>query len=425
MSVIECDVLVVGAGPAGCSAARAAAKAGAHTIFIDKKNEIGVPVQCAEAIGEYLIPFLPFKIPEEQLIWKIDGMLFWAEDITIERSGGIWSGYAISREKIDKWLANNAIGAGAKLQLESELIDLEIGDDHHVTNAIVKTGEQEREIKPKVVIAADGVHSQVLNKLGFADREDKCGEVLSFELNNLDLYKPTYEQLYLGDFAPGAYAYIFPLSKSRANVGVSSLFRTKKLENCYAEFLEIPAVKKQLKNGIEVIEKSGWAPIHYLADKWVYGNTLLVGDTANQNFKPFVEGILPAIICGAIAGKNASDFLHGKDSLSTYPNRVRDKLGSFFLESNHLLDVLYELGKSLDEKEHLLRLGIFSNIFSLKQIEKLNFEDYAVLKRRFDDWNRSKLKQLLTVISENLSFLVSVYHQKYKLYLYSFKSKYY
>ena len=389
--VIECDVLVVGAGPAGSSAARAAVEAGAKTIFIDKKKEIGVPVQCAEAIGEYLIPFLPFKIPGEQLIWKIDGMRFWAEAITIERRGGIWSGYAISREKFDKWLANRAIGSGAKFYFETELIDLEFNEKYHVTKAIVKTGTGIREIKPKVVIAADGVHSKVLNKLGFTNLKDKCGEVLSFELNNLNLYKPTYEQLYIGDFAPGAYAYIFPLSKSRANVGVASLFPTKKLERCYAEFLEIPKVKKQLKDGEEVIEKSGWAPIHYLADKWVYGNVLLVGDAATQNFKPFIEGILPGIICGNVAGKTAYNFITERNLLGDYQRCIKDKLGELFLESDHLLDILYELGKSLDKKEHLVRLGLFANVFSLKEITKLNFEDYNALKRRLADRDNSKI----------------------------------
>ena len=377
--LINCDVLVVGAGPAGSSVSRAAAEAGAHTIFIDKKKEIGVPVQCAEAIGEYLIPYLPYGIPEEHLIWKIDGMSFWAEGITIERRGGIWSGYAINREKFDNWLANNAIESGARLHLESELIDLEFSANYHVTKAVVKTCEGMEEIKPKVVIAADGVHSKVLNTLGFTNHRDKCGEVLSFELNNVNLYKPTYEQLYIGDFAPGAYAYIFPLSKSRANVGVGSLYQTEKLENCYEEFLEIPVVKKQLEDGIAVIEKSGWAPYSYVTDKWAYGNVLLVGDTANQNFKPFVEGILPGIICGDIAGKVASDFINGEDSLTNYQKRVKDKLGDVFLESDHVLDVLHELGKFSDKKSHLLRLGISADIFSLKEIEKFKREDYEIL----------------------------------------------
>jgi digeranylgeranylglycerophospholipid reductase len=318
------------------------------------------------------------------LIWKIDGMLFWADDISLERSGGIWSGYAINRTNFDTWLATNALKSGAYLFLESELIDLELSDGSHVTKAIVKTKEGVKEIKPQVVIGADGVHSKVLDKVGFTNIEDKCVEVLSFELNNVELYKSRYEQLYLGDFSPGAYGYIFPLSQSRANVGVGTLFRTRKLEDCYEEFLELPMVKKQLRTSKVISEKSGWAPIQYLADKWGYGNVLLVGDAANQNFKPFVEGVLPGIICGDIAGKTASDSVFGKDSLDNYPNHVMDKLGMFFLESDLFLDVLYELSKSSDRKNHLLRLGISTAIFSPQEIKRLRKKDYASIKTRFD-----------------------------------------
>ncbi len=379
---LDCDVLVVGAGPAGSSAARAAAISGAKTIFIDKKREIGVPVQCAEGIGQSLFPFLPFEIPKELLIWKIDGMSFWAEDVTIERTGGFWSGYAINREKFDKWLANNAVKCGATLYTNTELIKLDIENDYLVKKATVKTPDGEEKIKPKVVIAADGVTSRVLKELGFNNFKDKCGKVLSFEMKSLDLQTPKYDQLYTGDFAPGASAYIFPKSKNRANIGVASLFSNKKLEKCYEEFLEIPQVKKQLRNGITVTEKSGWAPYCNLTDKWIYGNVLLVGDAANQNLKPFVEGILPAIICGNIAGRTATDHLINNLPLDTYITKIKDQLGEFFNQSDLITKIICNLNKSSDKKSHLLWLGLSANIFSPSQIEELKNEGYEILKNK-------------------------------------------
>ena len=405
--MIECDVLVVGAGPAGSSAARAATEAGAHTVFIDKKKEIGVPVQCAEAIGEYLIPYLPFRIPKGQLIWKVKGISFSAEDVTIKRSGGMWSSYAINRDKFDKWLAINAIGAGAKLHLDSELIDLEFCENYHVTKAVVKIGEREREIKPKVVIAADGADSTVL-ELSRLKKEKKgsIGEIKSYEMHNLQLDNPYYDQLFMGDFAPGAYGYIFPKSKTTANVGTGLLFPQKGIDRCYEEFLEVPVVKKQLKEGMEITEKSGRVPFCYLTDRWVYGNILIVGDAANQNIKPLVEGFLPVIACGDLAGKRAAKYLAGDGELDSYPRDIENKLGFLFKESDFLLNVVYDLLHSEGKKETLLTLGVNTNIFSYKKIGELKKENYETLKQKLDSWNNSKIRQALTYLSETSLFLL-------------------
>lgn len=382
MRATSCDVLVVGAGPSGCSAARAAAAAGAETIFIDKKAEIGVPVQCAEAIGEYLLPYLPYPIPPEQLIWKTSGMLLWADNITIERTGGIWSGYAINRANFDKMLARAAVKAGAKLQLNSELIGLELDGPYHVASAIIKPNDGEvYEIVPQITIAADGVHSRVLTELGFTHSEENCVEVMSYEVEDLELFKPRLEQLYLGDFAPGAYGYIFPLSPTRANIGVGVLSRKRTLDVCYEEFLELPLVKPQLKRARQVREKGGWAPIRYLSDRWAYGNVFLAGDAANQNFKPFVEGVLPGIICGDLAGRTAADSVRGNATRDTYAVRVTGLLGPFFTESDRCLEALYELSKAMDKSSHLLRLGISAGLFP-PELDHVRLLDYALLHQQ-------------------------------------------
>ena len=405
--VVECEVLVVGAGPAGSSAARAAAEAGAKTIFIDKKKEIGVPVQCAEGVGEYLIPFLPFTIPEQLLKWKIDGLSFWTEDVTIKRKGGSWSGYAIDRDSFDKWLANNAIGADAKLHLETELIDLKFSKNHSVTKAIVKTDDAMEEIVPKVVIAADGVNSTVLDLLSLKkEKKGSTGEIKSYEMHNLRLDNPHYDQLFMGDFAPGAYGYIFPKSKNTANVGAGFLFPQKSLDRCYEEFLEIPKVKSQIKNAICIKEKTGRVPFCYLTDKWVYGNVLLAGDVANQNIKPLVEGFLPAIVCGDLAGKRVAKYLTGKGVLDSYQKDIENKLGFLFKDSDIILNIVYDLLQSEEKKEILLALGVNTNIFSYRKIEKLKKENYETLKRKLDNWNNSKIRQALTFLSERSYFFL-------------------
>lgn len=396
----------MGGGPAGSSAARASAKAGAKTIFIDKKKEVGAPVQCAEGIGKYLLPYLPFKVPKDQLIWEIDGISFWADDITIERTGRIWSGYAINREKFDKWLVNNAINAGAEFCLETELTDLKIKDSYNVTKAIVKTKNSEKEIKPKVVIAADGVDSTVLKLLRFdIDIEKKSGYVYGVEMNNLKLDKSKFDQIFLGDFAPGGYGYIFPLSKSTANIGVAALFGKEDVKGYFESFLEITGIKNQVENGVIIKEKSGIVPFLNQTKKWAYGNVLLVGDAANQNFKPFVEGFLPAIICGDIAGKSAVEHLTKGAALDVYSKKIRNKFGILYEYSDMIAGALYELGASSEKKEDIIRLGIASNVFSAKKLHSFKQKDYQCLRNNLEKWDGSQVRKFYIELSENLSLL--------------------
>ena len=47
----EYDVVVIGAGPAGSVAARTTAQAGLSTLLVEKRQEIGSPVRCGEAVG--------------------------------------------------------------------------------------------------------------------------------------------------------------------------------------------------------------------------------------------------------------------------------------------------------------------------------------------------------------------------------------
>jgi digeranylgeranylglycerophospholipid reductase len=403
---VECDVLVVGAGPGGSSAARAAAAAGARTILIERKREVGVPVQCGEGVGAYLFPFLPFKIPQEQLVWELNEVAFWANGVTTARAGKLWTTYMLNRDAFDAWLARCAGSAGAKIQTSTALIGLELKDDFTVTKATVSTPAGEAEIKPRVVVAADGVDSTVLKLLGFTvDKKTTCGKVVSFELKNLPLSKQRSFQVFLGDFAPGVYAYILPKSATTANVGTGTIDPRRRVKRCYEEFLELPPVEEQLRDGVVVREKSGWAPIRYFTEQWVYGNVLLVGDAANQNFKPFVEGIIPTIICGDLAGKTAVEYLQGRAALSSYAARIQRKLGVFFSDSDRLIPLLYESSKSTDQVGHLLRLCLFANLISLKQFERWKRADSTELEKLVERWNRSKLRQPVANLSELLGFL--------------------
>ncbi len=401
---MDCDVLVVGAGPAGSSAARAAAAKGADVVLIEKKRKIGVPVQCAGAIGAYLIPLLPFEIPKEMLLWRIDELNFWADGVTIRRKGGPWSSFAIDRAEFDIWLAERAVEAGAKLHLETELVGLEVVDGR-VAKAKAKTKSGIEEIKTKSVVAADGVDSTVLNLLGVRKSDPIIGRAVMYELEGVELSKPNADQLFFGDFAPGGYAHVFPLSEDRANIGVGSIVSGADLQRCYKEFCGLPDVKAQLKNAKIVREKSGSVPFGPLSGERRFGNVLLAGDAAAQNIKPLVEGFLPAIICGNIAGTVAADHVSRGFPLEAYEKRLREKMGVVFEDSDRYIDVLEGIINSGRAERHLLLMGLCSNVFSLGDVVAMSKFGYPEVKQALAGWSESRTRRLKTEFIERLGVL--------------------
>lgn len=400
--MIECDVLVVGAGPAGSSAARACALVGLKTIFIDKREEIGYPVHCAEGMGNYLFPFVPFKIPQEQLIWKTEGIEFWAEDITLRRKGILWAGYTVNRREFDKWVARQATSSGARLMLNAELVDFEFKENHVVEKATVKTKEGNVEIKPKVVVGADGYDSTTLKLLGeYNPEKGSIAEIYSWEMKNMDLVSPKYEQVFVGDFTETGYAYVFPISKTKANVGVGCAFPKKPMEEYFNEFLKIPEMRHQVKNAVRVEDKGGKANALPLSKKWFYGNVLLAGDAADQNFKPFVEGILPAIICGDIAGKTITKYFKGKETLQEYPHEVRRVLAPVLDQSDKVGKLIYKLFDMKDPKEYLLLLNLLADLNAPNKIKKMEKLDYNTLRDQTLEW-QEHYKQIPSQITEYL-----------------------
>jgi len=380
----KCDVLVVGGGAAGSTAARSSALKGANTIIIEKNSDT-VKQACAEAFTCSVIPFMPFKIPKTQLKWKIDGMKLYADGLSILRKGRLWEGYSIERKEFNPWITNQALEAGASILADTELIDLELNKDNQVIKAVAKKNGEEIEIVPKVVVAADGVKSTVANLLNLK-KERKCSYayITSYEISNVKLENPHLEQIFFDDFTPKGFAYIFPKSKNRANVGVGSVLLKDKTEKFFEKFMDYDIVKKQLTGGEITTDRSGYAPVDYSLEKNVQGNVIFTGDVANQNIKPFIEGFLPGIICGDIAGLCASNFLKNKAKLTDYEIRIMEKFSEIFYISDQILEFMIKIFEQENRKDYLLLLALCSDVIEFENFNDLFNLSYEELRDKIE-----------------------------------------
>ena len=123
----EYDVIIVGAGPAGSLAARTAAENGLEALLIEKRQEIGDPVRCAEGIGKAELK--KFVQPDPKWISADLKMsrIFSPDGTMIELSekmSGNEVGYVLERKIFDRELAKLAAKAGAEVQVKTQATGL-------------------------------------------------------------------------------------------------------------------------------------------------------------------------------------------------------------------------------------------------------------------------------------------------------------
>ncbi|TKJ31650.1 MAG: hypothetical protein CEE40_01120 [Chloroflexi bacterium B3_Chlor] len=154
------DLVVVGAGPAGSTAARLAAERGLDVLMLEKRQEIGSPVRCAEGINREML--LPFLEPEER--W-ISAKVNRSQIVTVDTGEahlfvGDEMGYVLERRVLDRALAERAVAAGVQVMVKTAVEGLIMEDG--VTRGVEATSGRTRfEIEAQVVIGADGTEAKV------------------------------------------------------------------------------------------------------------------------------------------------------------------------------------------------------------------------------------------------------------------------
>ena len=141
------DVVIVGAGPAGASAARVAAAAGLSTLVIDRKQFAGEPIQCAEWVPRSLLSH----------VTQHAGCLQRTDNLVTEAPGGMHSvmpmpGAMVDRARFDSVLCANARAQGAKFHWHIRLRAV----DPVLRQITVIRNRREMQIRFRRLIAADG-----------------------------------------------------------------------------------------------------------------------------------------------------------------------------------------------------------------------------------------------------------------------------
>ncbi len=305
------DVLVVGAGPAGCSSARAAAEEGANVLMIEKRGKVGEPVQCAEYVPRLLTQHV--KIPPEVIAQEIKGMITFMPDGKELRKHA--PGFILNRAKFDQALAMEASRSGAKILTRTKAI-FRKGD-----RVLILGPSGEDEVQASVVIGADGPDSLVGSWVG-----QKNKRVIMAMQHTVVLKQPSHDtEVYFSKEYPGGYAWLFPKGKT-ANIGVGI---QRELGGTTKQVLNV--FRERIKDRIgEVLDTTaGRIPVGGpLRSTDKKARIILVGDAAGHTHPITGGGIPQAVICGAMAGRAAAAWVRGnQQAFEDYDRGWRSAFG--------------------------------------------------------------------------------------------------
>jgi digeranylgeranylglycerophospholipid reductase len=336
------DVVVAGAGPGGAVAAATAAGAGLSVLLLEKRQEIGSPVRCAEGIGrDQLLPFIepdPRWISAEVTRAEITAAA--GDQVrTLCLEGG--QGYVLERRIFDRALAERAARAGAEVRVKTAVSGLLVENGcvqgvklrpaHLYAPALA--GDEVVEVEANIVIAADGIEAQVGRWAGL-DVQLPPGDTmvcLQYLLAGVDTDPECTAYTIDYGLAPGGYAWVFPKGNGRANVGLgvqADLWQAVAARQASAalgfltRFIES---RPELARGYPVCLIAGNVPVALSPRRLTAAGLMLVGDAARQVDPLTGGGIANAMAAGQMAARIAVEAIVCGDTSAGFLARYEEQ----------------------------------------------------------------------------------------------------
>ncbi|MCB0520961.1 MAG: NAD(P)/FAD-dependent oxidoreductase [Lewinellaceae bacterium] len=376
------DIVVIGSGPAGATTARIAAQKGLKVLLVDKRQELGAPIQCSGAVSRHALEELGITPSEEFIHEDIYGFSIYNQqgdktEIDYQRikpdeygkgEGKKPLGYVVDRRRFDRYLMAQAERAGTEVWLKTEGLGYQPLEDG-TCEVHLRRFNQEITVKSKVLVGADGLQSQVGKWAGLRThiKLSELASCLQFIVDKVET-DGLLEIVTGHQWAPGGYAWVFPKGHGYAEIGLG-VIRTMTDQNAQwylDQFIQKSFFKERFKDCRILEIQGGGVPLAHPLKKQYADNLILVGDAARHVNPITGGGIHTALSGGRIAGTFLSSFLkNGKKptakNLKGYQDQWLEELGN-------------KMWKLYDEK---------TNIFRTKDIARQDEQLYNTMSSYF------------------------------------------
>lgn len=318
----EYDVVVVGAGPAGATAARICAKNKLKTLLLEK-NKIPREKPCAGGISPRALKEIDFELPEGIIERRCLGMRVVQGRLKNEVMAGSTVAFMVTRAKFDACLTEKAREAGTEIRDGETCKSIEIlPKSLSILEDLVLVQTDKDKYQASIIIGADGVHSKVAEAVRpkFTQKQRRYCIIAEIPMPEREIEEMTHNliELHYG-YVDMGYAWVFP-KKDYISVGIGGTFtQAKMLKERFKEFLKLHHLSAP------VTMKGGLIPISNFRYNCYTDRIMLTGDAAGWVDCFSGEGILLAMASGRMAAETAvrahreNDF--SKNILKTYQEK--------------------------------------------------------------------------------------------------------
>ena len=322
------DVVVIGAGPAGSVAARACAQAGLRVLLAEKRQEIGSPVRCGEAVGrETVEKFIP--LDSRWIAAEIDTFSVSNPQGDMVAMPPMEHTLILERKIFDRELAFSAARAGAEVVVKARATGL-ITSEQGVEGVKLVVQGKPRDVRSPVVIGADGTEAQSTRWAGLKSIPQLRDyyAAAQYLLTDIDV-NPRICQYHIGwSLAPGGYVWVFPKGDQKANVGLVMWVDPKEKRSAIDYLNEFIAPRFPGRSILAQIV--GGIPVTDVLPEMVTDGYLAIGDAAHQSDPLTAGGITNGMHGGLFAAQTAIAALQAGDVSRKFLQRYERKWDAEF-----------------------------------------------------------------------------------------------
>ena len=322
------DVIVVGAGPAGAEAARAAASGGLRTLLAEEHPSVGLPSHCTGKLSRHA--FAEFEIPQSLALNAVSAAVFHSPGgVAVRIRRATVDSYVVDRVAFDRWLVERAASAGVDVRVGIRVTAARRRGDRMIVSGLERG--RSFETSCRLLIDAEGAAPRLPRSLGLSlPRRYAMG--LQYQMRGVGGMSGDTPEVFFGrEVAPGFFAWVMPLGGDRARVGlcVDPLI-TRRPPVWYLDRLLAthPGVRARFAGAVVEVKVAGRVGLAGPGGPASTDGMIIVGDAAGQVKATSGGGIYYAMIAGRIAGEVAPRYVAGeRAALAEYERRWRRRFG--------------------------------------------------------------------------------------------------